>query len=119
MPGEPFATFRSWRVDVSLRQRTKFAWVGFWVVLLVLFALFNRGQVISLSLGVVRFQVDAVTAIYAGVLGGLFAMLLLSLPIDLAARREREALSRRVRELERPDFRPAPDPPPTHDPPED
>jgi uncharacterized integral membrane protein len=58
------------------------------VVLLVLFALTNRGQPIGLDFGVWAWQGDAVYAIYAGVCVGLIVMFVVSLPSDLAIRRE-------------------------------
>ena len=69
--------------------------------LLLLFALFNRGQTVVLDFGLWRWRADAVTAVYAGAVAGLLAMFLLGLPADLAARGERERLARRVRQLER------------------
>jgi uncharacterized integral membrane protein len=65
------------------------------VVLLVLFALTNRGQPIALDFGVWSWQGDAVYAIYAGVCVGLIVMFLVSLPSDLALRREHRRLARR------------------------
>lgn len=70
-------------------------------LLLVPFAIFNRGQRIGLDFGPWTWRGEAVYAIYAGVFVGLLAMFLLGLPADLAARGERQRLSRRVRELER------------------
>jgi uncharacterized integral membrane protein len=70
-------------------------------VLLVLFAMYNRGQALALNFGLWRWSVDAVCAVYAGIFAGLAAMFLLGLPSDLAARGERERLARRVRQLER------------------
>jgi uncharacterized integral membrane protein len=65
------------------------------VVLLVLFALTNRGQPIALDFGVWSWQGDAVYAIYAGVCVGLIVMFVVSLPSDLALRREHHRLARR------------------------
>ena len=62
------------------------------VVLLVLFALTNRGQPIALDFGVWAWQGDAVYAIYAGVCVGLIVMFVVSLPSDLALRREHRRL---------------------------
>jgi uncharacterized integral membrane protein len=70
-------------------------------VLLVPFAIFNRGQGIGLDFGLWTWRGEAVYAVYAGVFLGLLAMFLLGLPADLAARGERQRLARRVRELER------------------
>jgi uncharacterized integral membrane protein len=64
------------------------------VVLLVLFALVNRGQPIALDFGVWSWQGDAVYAIYAGACVGLIAMFAVSLPGDLAVRREHRRLMR-------------------------
>lgn len=68
------------------------------VVVLVLFALANRGQPIALDFGVWTWQGDAVYAIYAGVCVGLLVMFAVSLPSDLAIRREHRRLLRRDRE---------------------
>lgn len=65
------------------------------VVLLILFALTNRGQPIALDFGVWSWQGDAVYAIYAGVCVGLIVMFVVSLPSDLAIRRELRRLLRR------------------------
>lgn len=65
------------------------------VVLLVLFALANRGQPIALDFGVWSWQGDAVYAIYAGVCVGLLVMFAVSLPSDLAIRREHRRLLHR------------------------
>ena len=70
-------------------------------VLLVPFAIFNRGQSIGLDFGLWTWRGEAVYAVYAGVFVGLLVMFLLGLPADLAARGERQRLARRVRELER------------------
>lgn len=64
------------------------------VGLLVLFALSNRGQPIALDFGVWSWQGDAVYAIYAGVCVGLILMFVVSLPSDLAIRREHHRLAR-------------------------
>lgn len=69
-------------------------------VLLVPFALFNRGQPIELDFGPWEWRGEAVVAVYGGIFVGLLAMFLLGLPADLAARGERQRLARRVRELE-------------------
>jgi uncharacterized integral membrane protein len=63
------------------------------VVLLVVFALANRGQPIALDLGLWSWQGDAVFAIYGGVCVGLIVMFLVSLPSDLAIRREHRRLA--------------------------
>lgn len=68
------------------------------VVLLVLFAVANRGQPIALDFGVWSWQGDAVYAIYAGVCVGLIVMFVVSLPSDLAVRREHRRLSQRERD---------------------
>ena len=68
------------------------------VVVLVLFALANRGQPIALDFGVWTWQGDAVYAIYGGVCVGLLVMFAVSLPSDLAIRREHRRLLRRDRE---------------------
>jgi uncharacterized integral membrane protein len=68
------------------------------IVLLVLFALTNRGQPIALDFGIWVWQGDAVYAIYAGVCVGLIVMFVVSLPSDLAVRREHHRLLRRERE---------------------
>ena len=68
------------------------------VVLLVLFALTNRGQPIALDFGVWAWQGDAVYAIYAGVCVGLIVMFVVSLPSDLALRREHRRLANRERD---------------------
>lgn len=70
-------------------------------LLLVPFAIFNRGHRIGLDFGPWTWRGEAVYAVYAGVFVGLLAMFLLGLPADLAARGERQRLARRVRELER------------------
>ncbi|MGH7543862.1 MAG: hypothetical protein ACREK7_07965, partial [Gemmatimonadota bacterium] len=70
-------------------------------LLLVPFAIFNRGQGIGLDFGPWTWRGEAVYAVYAGVFAGFLAMFLLGLPADLAARGERQRLARRVRELER------------------
>jgi len=72
------------------------------VVLLILFALANRGQPIALDFGVWSWQGDAVYAIYAGVCVGLIVMFVVSLPSDLAIRREHRRLARRERDAVRP-----------------
>jgi len=64
------------------------------VVLLVLFALVNRGQPIALDFGIWSWQGDAIYAIYAGACVGLIAMFAVSLPSDLAIRREHRRLLR-------------------------
>jgi uncharacterized integral membrane protein len=68
------------------------------VIVLVLFALANRGQPIALDFGVWTWQGDAVYAIYGGVCVGLLVMFAVSLPSDLAIRREHRRLLRRDRE---------------------
>ncbi|MGH7549773.1 MAG: lipopolysaccharide assembly protein LapA domain-containing protein [Gemmatimonadota bacterium] len=70
-------------------------------VLLVPFAIFNRGQRVALDFGLWEWRGEAVYAVYGGIFVGLLAMFLLGLPTDLAARGERRRLARRVRELER------------------
>ncbi|MGH7563829.1 MAG: lipopolysaccharide assembly protein LapA domain-containing protein [Gemmatimonadota bacterium] len=70
-------------------------------LLLVPFAIFNRGQRVALDFGLWEWRGEAVYAVYGGVFLGLLAMFLLGLPADLAARGERRRLVRRVRELER------------------
>jgi uncharacterized integral membrane protein len=70
-------------------------------LLLVPFAIFNRGHMIGLDFGVWTWRGEAVYAVYAGIFVGFLAMFLLGLPADLAARGERQRLARRVRELER------------------
>lgn len=65
------------------------------VALLVLFALVNRGQPIALDFGFWSWQGDAIYAIYAGACVGLIAMFAVSLPSDLAIRREHRRLLRR------------------------
>jgi uncharacterized integral membrane protein len=67
------------------------------VVLLVWFALVNRGQSVALDFGVWSWQGDAVYAIYAGVCVGLIVMFVVSLPGDLAIRREHRRLAHRDR----------------------
>ena len=69
------------------------------VVLLIWFALVNRGQSVALDFGVWSWQGDAVYAIYAGVCAGLIVMFLVSLPGDLAVRREHRRLAHRDREI--------------------
>lgn len=83
--------------------RRHLAWLGGIVALalLFLFALYNLGQPVALSLGPLRWRGEVVFALYGGVCLGLLLMFLLGLPADLAARRERERLARRVDELER------------------
>lgn len=71
------------------------------LVPLVLFALYNRGQAIGLTFGVWDWRGDGVIAVYGGIGLGLVLMFLFGLPADLAARRERERLARRIAELER------------------
>jgi len=70
------------------------------VLALWLFATFNQGHRIALRLGPWRWSGEAVFAIYAGMCLGMVAMFLLGLPADLAMRRERERLLRRLRSLE-------------------
>lgn len=70
-------------------------------LLLVPFAIYNRGQRVGLDFGVWTWRGEAVYAVYAGIFVGLLAMFFLGLPADLAARGERQRLARRVRELER------------------
>ena len=65
------------------------------VLLLVLFAVANRGQPIALDFGIWTWQGDAVYAIYGGVCVGLIVMFAVSLPSDLAIRREHRRLLRR------------------------
>ncbi|MGH7572227.1 MAG: hypothetical protein ACREMK_10330 [Gemmatimonadota bacterium] len=77
-------------------------------LLLVPFAIFNRGQRIAFDFGLWEWRGEAVYAVYGGVFVGLLAMFLLGLPADLAARGERRRLARRVRELERDRDRDAP-----------
>jgi uncharacterized integral membrane protein len=69
------------------------------VLVLVLFALANRGQPIALDFGVWTWQGDAVYAIYGGVCVGLIVMFAVSLPTDLAVRREHRRLLRRHGEV--------------------
>jgi uncharacterized integral membrane protein len=69
------------------------------VIVLVLFALTNRGQPIALDFGVWTWQGDAVYAIYGGVCVGLIVMFAVSLPSDLAIRREHRRLLRRDGEV--------------------
>ncbi len=69
-------------------------------VLLVPFAIFNRGQRVGLDFGLWEWRGEAVYAVYGGIFVGLLTMFLLGLPADLAARGERQRLARRVRELE-------------------
>ena len=68
------------------------------VIILILFALANRGQPIALDFGVWAWQGDAVYAIYAGVCVGLIVMFVVSLPSDLAFRREHRRLASRERD---------------------
>ena len=70
-------------------------------IILVPFAIFNRGQLIVLDFGLWEWRGEAVYAVYAGAFLGLLTMFLLGLPADLVARGERQRLARRVRELER------------------
>ena len=70
------------------------------LVFLVWFALVNRGQAVALDFGLWSWQGDAVYAIYAGICVGLIVMFLVSLPGDLALRREHRRLARRDRERE-------------------
>lgn len=69
------------------------------VVLLVWFALVNRGQSVALNFGIWSWQGDAVYAIYAGICVGLIVMFIVSLPGDLAIRREHRRLARRDGEM--------------------
>ena len=69
------------------------------VLVLVLFALANRGQPIALDFGLWTWQGDAVYAIYGGVCVGLIVMFAVSLPADLAIRREHRRLLRRDGEV--------------------
>lgn len=69
------------------------------LVLLVLFALANRRQPIALDFGIWSWQGDAVYAIYAGVCVGLIVMFIVSLPSDLALRRDHRRLARGEREV--------------------
>lgn len=69
------------------------------VVLLVWFALLNRGQSVALDFGFWSWQGDAVYAIYAGICVGLIVMFVVSLPGDLAVRREHRRLAHREREI--------------------
>ncbi|MFN2382774.1 MAG: hypothetical protein ABR559_00765 [Gemmatimonadota bacterium] len=68
---------------------------------LVFFALANQGQAIALTVGIAGWRGDAIVALYGAVGLGLLAMFALGLPADLASRRERDRLIRRVQELER------------------
>ena len=63
------------------------------IAALVGFALANRGQPIALDFGVWSWQGDAVYAIYAGVCIGLIVMFVVSLPSDLAIRRDHRRLA--------------------------
>lgn len=67
---------------------------------IVVLGLINRGQRIVLDFGFVRWQGEAVVALYAALFAGLALMFLLGLPADLAGARERRRLARRVDELE-------------------
>lgn len=69
------------------------------VILLVWFALVNRGQSVALDFGIWSWQGDAVYAIYAGICVGLIVMFIVSLPGDLAIRREHRRLAHRDREM--------------------
>ena len=80
------------------------------VALLVLFALVNRGQPIALDFGIWSWQGDAIYAIYAGACVGLIAMFAVSLPSDLAIRREHRRLMRREQVAERSSDAGGPDP---------
>lgn len=71
------------------------------VGLLVVFALYNRGNPIVLEFGIARWRGEAVYALYGAVFAGLLLMFLVSLPADLAEHRERRRLERRVRDLAR------------------
>ena len=71
------------------------------VAVLVVFALYNRGNPVALEFGFARWGGEAVYALYGAVFVGLLLMFLVGLPVDLAARRERRRLERRVRELAR------------------
>ena len=64
---------------------------------LVVFALYNGGQPVVLRFGILTWRGEAVYAVYAGVFAGLVTMFLVGLPADLAARRERARLERRLR----------------------
>lgn len=77
-------------------------------LLLVPFAIFNRGQRVALDFGLWEWRGEAVYAVYGGIFVGLLAMFLLGLPADLTARGERQRLARRVRELEHDRDREAP-----------
>lgn len=72
------------------------------VALLVIFALYNRGNPIALEFGLARWRGEAVYALFGAVFVGLLLMFLIGLPADLAGRRERRRLERRVRDLARP-----------------
>lgn len=69
------------------------------VALLVLFAIYNRGNPIVLEFGFARWRGEAVYALYGAVSVGLLLMFLVGLPADLASRGERRRLERRVRDL--------------------
>lgn len=71
------------------------------VALLVVFALYNRGNPIALEFGFARWRGEAVYALYGAIFLGLLLMFVVSLPADLAERRERRRLERRVRDLAR------------------
>lgn len=71
------------------------------VSLLVVFALYNRGNPIALEFGFARWSGEAVYALYGAVFVGLLLMFVIGLPADLAERRERRRLERRVRDLAR------------------
>lgn len=71
------------------------------VALLILFALYNRGNPIVLEFGLARWRGEAVYALYGAMFAGLLLMFLAGLPADLAERRERRRLERRIRELAR------------------
>lgn len=63
---------------------------------LILFALYNQGQPIVLRFGFWTWRGEAVYAVYGGIFLGLVTMFLVGLPGDLAVRRHRTRLDRRV-----------------------
>lgn len=63
--------------------------------LLVVFALYNRGNPVVLRFGVATWRGEAVYALYAAIAVGLVTMFLAGLPGDLAARGGRRDWPRR------------------------
>lgn len=60
------------------------------LIVLVLFALYNRGQPVTLTFGIWRWNVDAIVAVYMGAGVGMVVMFLICLVVDMAAGNRRD-----------------------------